>query len=92
MKFLVDVRITDREAAKPHLPAHLEYLNRHFENGDFILFGAYVHDEGGMLIAQSESIDSLNLLLQADPLKKGNCATWETFEFRVARATSSLTD
>ena len=45
-----------------------------------------------MLIAQSESIDSLNLLLQADPLKKGNCATWETVEFRVARATSSLTD
>lgn len=33
MKFLVDVRITDREAAKPYLPAHLEYLNRHFENG-----------------------------------------------------------
>ena len=24
MKFLVDVRITDREAAKPYLPAHLE--------------------------------------------------------------------
>lgn len=70
MKFLVDVRITDREAAKPYLPAHLEYLNRHFENGDFILFGAYVHGEGGMLIAQSELIDSLNLLLQADPLKK----------------------
>ena len=53
MKFLVDVRITDREAAKPYLPAHLEYLNRHFENGDFILFGAYVHGEGGMLIAQN---------------------------------------
>lgn len=31
MKFLVDVRITDREAAKPYLPAHLEYLNRHFK-------------------------------------------------------------
>ena len=92
MKFLVDVRITDREAEKPYLPAHLEYLNRHFENGDFILFCAYVHGEGGMLIAQSESIHSLNLLLQADPLKKGNCATWEKFEFRVARATSSLTD
>lgn len=38
MKFLVDVRITDREAAKPYLPAHLEYLNRHFENGDFYSF------------------------------------------------------
>ena len=66
--------------------------NRHFENGDFILFGAYVHGEGGMLIAQSESIDSLNLLLQADPLKKGNCATWETLEFRVARAVTKLAD
>lgn len=92
MKFLVDVRITDREAAKPYLPAHLGYLNRHFENGDFILFGAYVQGEGGVLIAQSESIDSLNLLLQADPLKKGNCATWETLEFRVARAASNLMD
>lgn len=37
MKFLVDVRITDRKAAKPYLPAHLEYLNRHFESGDFII-------------------------------------------------------
>ena len=61
MKFLVDVRITDREVAKPYLPAHLEYLNRHFENGDFILFGAYVHGEGGMLIAQSESPEKRQL-------------------------------
>lgn len=45
-----------------------------------------------MLIAQSESIDSLNLLLQADPLKKGNSATWETLEFRVARAVTKLAD
>lgn len=35
MKFLVDVRIHDREAAKQHLAAHLAYLNAHFETGDF---------------------------------------------------------
>ncbi len=84
MKFLVDVRIHEREAAKPHLAAHLAYLNAHFETGDFSMFGAYGDGTGGMLIAEAASPEALESVLELDPLKAGNCAKWQATPLKVA--------
>ena len=86
MKFLVDVRIHDHAAAKPLLPAHLNYLNVHFDSGDFLIFGAYSTGEGGMLIAKADSRDALEAMLAQDPLRAGHCAQWAVTEITIARA------
>ena len=84
MKYLVDVRIHDREAAKPHLAGHLAYLNAHFETGNFSMFGAYGDGTGGMLIAEASSLEALEAVLNLDPLKAGNCTKWQVTPLKVA--------
>lgn len=85
MKFLVDVRIHDAAAAAPLLPAHMAYLVKHFDSGDFLLFGAYGDKTGGALIAKAASRSALDALLAADPLRAGSCAVWTVTEFTVAK-------
>lgn len=86
MQFLVDIKIHSPQLAKPLLPAHLDYLNRCFESGDILLFAAYADCSGGMLIAKADSEAALEELLARDPLRKANCAAWQSQSMHVARA------
>lgn len=85
MKFLVYVKIIAPETAKNYLQEHIAYLNQHFDKGDFLLFGAFPNSTGGMIIATASERDELEAILAADPLQKGNCATWRVTELSIAR-------
>ena len=85
MKYLVDVRIHDREAAHPHIARHLRYLNAHLESGDFALFGAYADGTGGLIVAEAPSAQALDALLREDPLQAGRCAQWRATPFTIGR-------
>ncbi len=92
MQCLVDVRIRDREAALPHLPGHIAYLNAYFESGDILCFGGYEDGTGGMMIVQADSPEALEALLAADPLKAADCAEWLVTGFAMKRLSGVLVE
>lgn len=85
MHFLVDVTIHEPLKAAPLLPAHLAYLNQHFDQGDIVIFAAYEDRSGGMMIVKADSEEALQALLAKDPLRREYCASWYCKPMKIAR-------
>ncbi|MDO4937062.1 MAG: antibiotic biosynthesis monooxygenase [Sutterellaceae bacterium] len=86
-RFMVTVRITDKEKVAPYLADHMAYLQKHFEAGDFLMFGPYAQSAGGWLIAKAQSRAALDELIAKDPLTaaKGG-VEYSTEAIRVGRS------
>lgn len=86
MVFLVEVQIVDVIKAQKFLQEHLNYLNKHFENGNFLCFGSFPNSQGGAVIAQAASAEKLQQILDKDPLQSASCAQWKVTEYKIAKA------
>ena len=83
-RFMVTVRITEKDKAGPYLRGHMAYLRKHFESGEFLLFGPYADSAGGWLMAEAANRAALDELLAADPLLAcSGCAQYSAEAIRV---------
>ena len=83
-RFLVSVRITEKDKAGPYLGDHMAYLRKHFESGEFLFFGPYAESPGGWLIAEAPNRAALDELIAADPLLAcSGCAQYSAEAIRI---------
>lgn len=83
------------EIIDQHLQEHVEFLNRQYEQGNFIASGRKVPRTGGIIIAKMESKELLMDVLRQDPFHKHELANYEVTEFipsKVAAGLESLMD
>jgi uncharacterized protein YciI len=83
MYYVAHLTITDVEKNKEVRPAHLEYINRLFQEGKVIMAGPYVDGKGGMVIYQADSFESARQLAENDPVIVENCRTMELREWNA---------
>jgi len=72
------------------LPAHVEYLNKYYQEGVFLLSGRKVPRTGGIIMAAAESREDLQKIMDEDPFAKAGIAHYEVTEFHPTKAASSL--
>lgn len=76
LEYVVELDEVDR-----YLEAHVAYLNREYEKGNFIASGRKVPRTGGVILSKLTSKEELKRVLDEDPFKKAHLATYEIVEF-----------
>ena len=72
------------------LPAHIEWLNRYYDNGVFIASGRRIPRNGGVILAKGETIETITEIMKEDPFCKLGLATHEIFPFEASKAIDGL--
>lgn len=60
---------------------HVNYLNKYYEKGNFLMSGRKEPRVGGVILAQANSLNALNVILAEDPFHRESLATYEVTEF-----------
>ena len=64
-----------------HRPAHLEWLQIHYDSGLFIASGRKNPPNGGVIISKAIEREVLEKILQSDPFSLNDLADYEIIEF-----------
>lgn len=71
-------------------PAHLEFLNKYYEDGTLLASGRQVPLKGGCIIAHAASRAEIERILAEDPFAIEGAATYEIIEFTPSRVVDAL--
>lgn len=63
------------------IPAHREFLDRHYAAGHFLLSGRQEPRTGGVILATLPSRTQLDQVLQEDPFQQAGVARYQIIEF-----------
>ena len=74
------------------IPAHREFLERHYAEGHFLLSGRQEPRTGGVILASLPSRAQLEQLLHEDPFAQAKAAEYEILEFTPTMTAPELTD
>ncbi|NOX16143.1 MAG: GTP cyclohydrolase [Epsilonproteobacteria bacterium] len=73
--------IVDLEKVDELLPIHIKYLKKQYEKGNFITSGRKIPRTGGIIFSKLKNLGKLREVLEQDPFKINNLATYEIQEF-----------
>jgi uncharacterized protein YciI len=71
-------------------PTHLEFLNKGFAEGRYVLAGRQDPPVGGVVIARGDDLDAVAELADQDPYVTGGVATYELIRFKAGLTQDGL--
>ena len=71
-------------------PAHLEFLDRYYERGIFVVSGRQIPLTGGVIIAKNTIRLELENIMDQDPFMVENLATYDIYEFTPNKFSDSF--
>ena len=84
--FLINISYIEiTEESEALLPAHVEYLQRYYDNGIFVLSGSKIPRTGGVIIANGTDKEILTKVMQDDPFYALDNVEYELIEFEAKR-------
>ncbi|TLS54226.1 hypothetical protein FE782_02450 [Paenibacillus antri] len=84
--YVVFLPMLDAEKSAEHRQAHLDYLERKYNEGVLTAYGRFVDGWGGMLVYEAESEEEVKAWAVNDPYIVHNARTYEIHEWAVAKA------
>jgi uncharacterized protein YciI len=72
------------------LPEHAEWLDRHYQAGDFLLSGRREPNVGGVILARPMLRTKLDAILSTDPFSYRRMVHYEVVEFSATRTSREL--
>ncbi|SNZ06980.1 YciI family protein [Cohaesibacter gelatinilyticus] len=80
--FTIDLNyIVPIEQVEPHISAHMDFLQRNYDQKRFLASGPKVPRTGGMIIAVGSSRQEIENLIKEDPFHIHALAAYEITEF-----------
>jgi uncharacterized protein YciI len=70
-------------------PSHLEFLDRYYEKGIFMVSGPQIPRSGGVIIAQIKDRSDLEDVLKEDPFYQKGFAEYQIFQFEATKASDA---
>lgn len=64
---------------------HGQFLQRHYDAGDFIVSGVQVPRNGGVILVRAENRDAVLDIMSEDPFFKNKLAEYQVIEFSPSR-------
>lgn len=85
--FIIDLNYqAPLEKLDEAMKAHVEFLDKHYEAGDFITSGRKVPRTGGIIIARAKSKEEVDQWMQEDPFYKERLSDFTITEFITSQA------
>ena len=89
--FVVSLKyICEMSEVDKHLEAHIDYLEKEYQKGSFIVSGRKVPRTGGVILANVDNLDKLRKILDKDPFKQHGLAEYEVTEFIPSKTSKEL--
>ncbi|WMX13979.1 MULTISPECIES: YciI family protein [unclassified Aureispira] len=89
--FIIDITYkVELNQVDEHLEAHIEYLKEQYANGNFIVSGRKVPRTGGIILSNLTIQKELEEILDKDPFKINNVATYTIVEFVPSMTSKEL--
>ncbi|MCF2859973.1 YciI family protein [Pseudoalteromonas sp. SMS1] len=85
LNYLVGLSEVDK-----YLPLHVEYLDRCYDDGIFLMSGRTEPRTGGVILATSTSKEQLEAVLSEDPFFKTGIAEYQITEFFPSKTAKEL--
>lgn len=73
-----------------HLNNHIEYLEKHYSKGVFLVSGRKIPRTGGVILARAETREALEQVLSKDPFKIYGLANYDVTEFVPSKTSREL--
>ncbi|MFE7564068.1 YciI family protein [Kitasatospora sp. NPDC057500] len=72
------------------LPAHVEWLGRHYEEGAFLASGRKVPRDGGIIIAAGDDRAAVEAIARTDPFAVAGVVEYRVTEFLATSVAPAL--
>ena len=72
------------------MPQHVAWLNKHYEKGEFLVFGRQVPRIGGIIIARGKNRNAVEKMAKEDPFVKKKMAAIDIVEFSASKMAKGL--
>jgi uncharacterized protein YciI len=73
-----------------YLQSHVEFLDKQYKAGNFIMSGRKVPRTGGIILSKISNKEELLKIIEKDPFKINNLADYEFIEFVPSRTSEEL--
>jgi len=68
-----------------HMTPHVQFLNKHYASGHFVVSGRKIPRDGGIIVAVANSREELETIVRADPFVARGLADFRIIEFRASQ-------
>jgi uncharacterized protein YciI len=89
--FVVSLRyLVPLEEIDAAMPRHMKFLNKYYEQGNFLVSGRQVPRTGGTIITRGKNRAAVERIMKSDPFVKGKMASMDIIEFSASRVGKGL--
>ncbi|HEX8350231.1 MAG TPA: YciI family protein [Hymenobacter sp.] len=73
------------EEVEPHLPAHMAWVEAHYQDGTFLASGRRVPRTGGVILVRAADLATVGTIAATDPFLVAGVAQYDIIEFALSR-------
>ena len=89
--FVIELIYTaDLAEIDKHMPAHMRFLKKYYEAGNFLISGRKIPRDGGIILAIGESREEIEAIAAQDPFCKDGLAKFRVIEFRASQSADDV--
>ena len=91
--FIIELNYkTSLEEIDVHMQAHIEYLDKNFASGNFLISGRKIPREGGIIIANASTKEEIETMIQQDPFYKYKLADIRIIKFANGKRAKDINE
>lgn len=91
MIFLIELTyVKGIEDVEQHLADHVQFLDKFYSSGNFLLSGRKVPRTGGVIMAKFENEEDVYKAIDEDPFHKNDIATYKVIAIQPTKCASAL--
>lgn len=72
------------------LEEHKAYLNKYYQNGNFIFSGRKLPRSGGVILCRAENRREVESIISEDPFDRNSLAMYEIIEFQPTQCVAGI--
>jgi uncharacterized protein YciI len=81
---------TDLAQIDAHMRAHVAFLKKHYDSGNFLVSGRKVPRDGGIILAVGKDRAEIQTIIETDPFVARGLADFRIIEFRPSQRASDI--
>ncbi|RTL47802.1 MAG: GTP cyclohydrolase [Sphingobacteriales bacterium] len=90
--FIVDITYkVSTNLIDQHMEAHIAFLEKYYQSGNFIASGRKEPRTGGIILANADSRKTIEQIMAEDPFYVNKLAEWNIIEFKPTKAIKAFT-
>jgi uncharacterized protein YciI len=77
-------------AIDAHMKAHVAFLRKYYDSGNFLVSGRQIPRKGGIILAVAKSREEVEVIMQEDPFVAHGLAEIRVVEFRASQKADDI--